>query len=75
MTPEQFAYWLQGYFELTGNDVSLSSEQTQIIKSHLDLVFDNVTRRPLLVDDLPQSVLARYERDVRSTAVVISRRC
>lgn len=42
MTTEQFAYWLQGYFEIE-NPKSLNEEQTQVIKDHLDLVFTKVT--------------------------------
>jgi hypothetical protein len=43
MNSENFAYWLQGYFELLGKDEPLTKEQTQIIKDHLALVFDKVT--------------------------------
>lgn len=42
MTTDQFAYWLQGYFEISGSS-SLSDTQVQIIKDHLDLVFKKVT--------------------------------
>jgi hypothetical protein len=37
-----FAYWLQGWFELTDN-ATISARQTAIIKSHLELVmkYDN----------------------------------
>lgn len=37
MTPEQFAYWLQGYAEL--NCAAPTEEQWNIIKAHLNLVF------------------------------------
>lgn len=41
MTPENFAYWLQGFFEITGGDVkSLTPEQIQMIKTHLGYVFN-----------------------------------
>jgi hypothetical protein len=40
MTPRDFAYWLQGFFELADRD-QLSAEQVQVIKEHLALVFDN----------------------------------
>ncbi|MCU9411996.1 hypothetical protein [Pseudomonas aeruginosa] len=40
MTPEQFAYWLQGFVELNG---ALPSETQWLqIKDHLKLVFDHV---------------------------------
>lgn len=42
MTAEQFAYWLQGYAELTG-DQPPSAEQWASIREHLQLVFKKVT--------------------------------
>jgi len=41
MTNEQFAYWLQGYAEICGTEPT--AEQWQIIKDHLQLVFQKVT--------------------------------
>ena len=44
MTPEQFCYWLQGFIELAGDDLKkLDEKRIQIIKDHLDLVFNKVT--------------------------------
>lgn len=43
MDPLSFAYWLQGYFELTDSGQQMSAQQVQIIKDHLDLVFTKVT--------------------------------
>jgi hypothetical protein len=43
MTPEQFVYWLQGYFELREGNSALTEGQTQIIKDHLQLVFKKET--------------------------------
>ena len=42
MTPEAFAYWLQGYMEVQ-NPKEINKTQTQIIKDHLALVFNKVT--------------------------------
>jgi hypothetical protein len=42
MTPEQFTYWLKGFFEIS-NSAELSEVQVSIIKDHLDLVFKKVT--------------------------------
>lgn len=42
MTPENFAYWLQGFFEMTETN-KLSEKQILMIKEHLRLVFDKVT--------------------------------
>jgi hypothetical protein len=43
MTPRDFCYWLQGYFELTGDGRNgivecLSFEQKEIILKHIELV-------------------------------------
>jgi hypothetical protein len=38
MTSRDFAYWLQGYFEIT-NTKKIDEKQTEIIKKHLNLVF------------------------------------
>ena len=45
MTAENFCYWLNGYLELTNNSVysGLTTPQLQIVKDHLDLVFNKVT--------------------------------
>lgn len=42
MTPEQFAYWLHGFFEIAGSN-QLSPKQVMMVKEHLDLVFKKVT--------------------------------
>lgn len=46
MTPENFCYWLKGYFEILAADknkehvgVSMSMEQTLCVQTHLDYVF------------------------------------
>lgn len=38
MRSRDFAYWLQGFFEIS-NAESLTPEQTKMIKNHLNLVF------------------------------------
>jgi len=38
MTSRDFAFWLQGFFEVS-NAETINKEQTQIIKNHLNLVF------------------------------------
>ena len=40
--PELFCFWLKGFFELSNAD-TISDKQLQIIKDHLDLVFDKIT--------------------------------
>ncbi len=44
MTPENFCYWLQGYFELRSEETPLSLTQIKTIEAHLALVFKNVTK-------------------------------
>ncbi len=39
MTSRDFCYWLQGFFELQGTNQALTTEQVQIIRNHLKLVF------------------------------------
>ena len=44
MTPENFCYWLQGFFEILDADGTkkvslLSLKQIEMIKQHLDYVF------------------------------------
>ncbi len=38
MTPINFAYWLQGYFEISDSN-TLTPEQVKMIRAHLNLVF------------------------------------
>lgn len=42
MTPQDFAYWLKGFLELS-NTTKLSEAQVAMISEHLDLVFDKRT--------------------------------
>ena len=42
MNPEQFVYWLQGYFELT-DDTDRLSKRERIIRDHLNEVFEKQT--------------------------------
>jgi hypothetical protein len=42
MTPENFCYWFQGWLELERPE-TITPEQVQEIKNHLDLVFNKVT--------------------------------
>ena len=40
MNAQDFCFWLQGYFELSGDgDKILTAHQNQIVKDHLALVF------------------------------------
>lgn len=57
MTPNDFCYWLKGYFELSGT-TQLTDTQLTIIKDHLNLVFTkatpNRTREQELTDKLKE---------------------
>jgi hypothetical protein len=44
MTPEQFVYWLQGFFELSKPE-NLTTEQVKEVKEHLDSVFKKFPRQ------------------------------
>lgn len=39
MTSRDFAYWLQGYFEITRERGGMTSEQVDLIRKHLAMVF------------------------------------
>lgn len=52
MTPEQFAYWLQGYAEISGRQPTES--EWQVIKDHLQTVFNKVTPNRLFPPSTPQ---------------------
>lgn len=43
MTPEQFAYWLQGFMELSGESATFTPAQVKMIREHLATVFVKVT--------------------------------
>lgn len=43
MTPQDFCYWLNGYFELEGQNFALNQRQIQIVKDRLKLVLDKKT--------------------------------
>ena len=48
MSPENFVYWLQGFFELmnVGTECDMEGihpEQARIIRDHLQLIFDKKT--------------------------------
>lgn len=54
MTPEQFAYWLQGFAEMNP-DRTPTNEQWQSIKDHLKTVFVKITPtyKPVPIPDGP----------------------
>jgi hypothetical protein len=42
MSPENFVYWLNGFFEISGSK-ALTEEQVQVLKDHLKLVLTKKT--------------------------------
>lgn len=53
MSPEQFAYWLQGFFEMRDADPEsaskpLSPEQVKVLREHLGKVLKHVPTKELV---------------------------
>lgn len=48
MSAENFVFWLNGFFELSGA-TTLSEQQVAVIKEHLQLVFTKVTTQTVPV--------------------------
>ena len=69
MTPEQFAYWLNGFVEMTPNGQP-SPQQWEMIKAHLQTVFHKVTPMPAVrpQTDLSISELMQKLQDSREKA-------
>ena len=70
MTPQEFCYWLQGFFELCGEDAEIDAEKAEIIQQHLALVFTQViveAKVPASLDDVRRIVgsTSRFIRDTR----------
>lgn len=59
MTPEQFAYWLQGFFELS-DPSALSGSQVDIIREHLKTVFEKRTTDIKPMPATPRSLPFSY---------------
>ncbi|HCE8553420.1 TPA: hypothetical protein NHR88_003877 [Pseudomonas aeruginosa] len=59
MTPEQFAYWLQGFVELNG---ALPNETQWLqIKDHLKIVFEKVTPKYTAYQSPPIGIPRDYK--------------
>jgi hypothetical protein len=50
MTERDFCYWLQGLFEIS-DPKTLDEDQVSMIKEHLQLVFNKVTKSSLDICD------------------------
>jgi len=62
--PENFAYWLQGYFELTDGK-TLNAKQVTVIKNHLALVFEHVID-PSYTSHLPAEDAKKVQSDLQA---------
>lgn len=56
MKPENFAYWLQGYIEMTDGNRP-TKQQWRMIKEHLQLCFDKRTIGQFRYNDYGESLL------------------
>lgn len=61
MTSRDFAYWLQGYFEISDSN-QLSEKQVEMIKRHLALVFKHEID-PSMGNDKHQKLLNEIHDD------------
>ncbi len=62
MTSRDFAYWLQGYFEIS-NPKTISEQETEMIKKHLNLVFKHEID-PSMGDAKHQQVLNEVHNQI-----------
>lgn len=66
MTPEQFAYWFQGFAELTLTPPT--PEQWQAIREHLATVFQKVTPPVMPAGPVKREPLIDYLEEARKRA-------
>ena len=66
MTSANFAYWLQGFFEIS-NTNQLTTNQVDMIKAHLNLVFKHEIDPQLFVDksELDKSIYTAIHRGAK----------
>ncbi len=65
MTSRDFAYWLQGYFEIA-NEKTIGEVETHLIRKHLNLVFKHEID-PSMGDSKHQEELNLIHNDNQST--------
>ena len=65
MTPQDFAYWLQGYFELADaaleKPYQFTSAQVRVIQRHLAFVFDTSERPPARIIAIAELLGSAFE--------------
>lgn len=65
MTPENFCYWLQGFFEIQDiSNIVLSKKQVDIIREHLQLVFRKETSTHIIPKkrNLAQEIMDKWPK-------------
>lgn len=64
MKPENFCYWLQGFFEITESsdtkEINLNKEQIDTIRAHLNLVFFH-SIDPDNIKDMSELDIKKYQ--------------
>ena len=59
MQPNEFCYWLQGFFERNGTYATLNDSQIAVVKEHLQLVTHRETLKETTNVVIPQSPTKR----------------
>ena len=73
MTSRDFAFWLQGFFEVS-NAETITKEQTGVIKNHLNLVFKHEID-PSMGDAGHQTLLNQLHKPNTTTPSSLVMRC
>jgi hypothetical protein len=68
LKPENFTYWLQGFFEISGA-TTLNEEQVKIVKEHLEMFFEKVVVSPR------ESALSKFITTTTSSGATTSLIC
>lgn len=69
MTSRDFAYWLQGYFEIS-NPEKIEKKEVEMIKKHLNLVFKHEID-PSMGDEKHQTKLNKIHNGPASSEVLV----
>jgi hypothetical protein len=73
MTSREFAYWLQGFFELQADTtltLTLTNKQVEIIKAHLNMVFIHEID-PSYPDEVQDALNAAHSDMATSSAIPV----
>jgi hypothetical protein len=68
MNTQDFCYWLQGFFELSGED-NLTPQQVKVIKEHLQLAFKKETTETVKKESIDE-FLDRMRKGIYSPGVI-----